>query len=624
MQGDGTSIVGHELAKGIRKLKKKLGAKQLAAAFSPEEAEAAGSETDLSGTDPAAGSMPPADISLLWPPGATAPPPETWLDENSARDLGLEETISGIVLRSSGREGRQAVKEILLQLCPDPDVLRYRQDVVEDLLRYPELAAGFEKLLPRLAELERYGQADQQEINLYRVTWWLGELELYLECVRLLGQIFKDVNEELSSEGLRRLRDTIAAIERDPTFNNLERELPGLLARMRGVASITIGVNLDDKLQPVAATLISVNEENFSEAPLLKMLLGRVSSQEGVMPLHSVPSVVTESAVPFSPTSIKTNPLMVPLFRDLSQVLERVSEPVIHALRKYIQLNRYFLSALGAELAFYLGAARLLADLASCGLPVCRPELAPVEERVCQVEKNYNLNLALQLLDREGRRDLGQRIVQNDVALDQAGRIIILTGPNRGGKTTYTQAIGLTQVLAQAGLHVPGARARISPADGVYTHYPVEEKLDKGTGRFGDEAKRLHQVFTRATRHSLILLNESLSGTAAGESLYLARDIVRIIRLMGARAVFATHLHELAASIDRLNADTAGDSQIISMVASLVSEPAGGGPEADVKRSYQVILSPPMGRSYAREIAVRYGISFEQLRDLLEQRGIQP
>lgn len=622
MQGDGTSIVGHELAKGIRKLKKKLGAKQLAGAYSPEEA--GGPEPDLSPAGPAAGGAMAAGMSLLWPPGATAPPPETWLDENSVRDLGLEETVSGIVQRSTGREGRQAVKDILRQLCCDPDVLRYRQDVFEDLLRYPELAAGFDHLLPRLAELEQYGQAEQQEINLYRVTWWLGELEIYLECVGLLSRMFEAAGQELASEGLRRLRETIAAIRADPTFINLERELPGLLARMRGVASITIGVNLDDRLQPVAATLISVNEDRFTEAPLLKMLLGRTGSQEGVMPIHAVPSVVTESAVPFSPTSIKTNPLMVPLFRDLSQVLERVSEPVVQALKKYIQLNRHFLSALGAELAFYLGAVRLLQDLAASGLPVCRPELAPLEERVCQVENNYNLNLALQLLDREGRRDLDRRVVQNDVSLDEAGRIFILTGPNRGGKTTYTQAIGLTQVLAQAGLYAPGARARISPADGVYTHFPLEEKLDKGTGRFGDEARRLQQVFARATRYSLILLNESLSGTAAGESLYLARDIVRIIRMMGGRAVFATHLHELAADIDRLNADTAGDSRIVSMVASLVSEPAGSGPEAEVKRSYKVIPSPPVGRSYAREIAARYGISFEQLKELLEQRGLKP
>src|SRR5712692_2754193 len=104
--------------------------------------------------------------------------------------------------------------------------------------------------------------------------------------------------------------------------------------------------------------------------------------------------------------------------------------------------------------------------------------------------------------------------------------------------------------------------------DNIYTHYPVEEHLARGTGRFGDEAQRLSQIFTRGTRHSLILLNESLASTNPGESLYIAQDIVRILRRLGARAIFATHLHELAADVAALNASTTGESRIVSLVAS--------------------------------------------------------
>ena len=152
--------------------------------------------------------------------------------------------------------------------------------------------------------------------------------------------------------------------------------------------------------------------------------------------------------------------------------------------------------------------------------------------------------------------------------MDDDGRIGILTGPNQGGKTTYTQMVGLCQLLAQTGLWVPAAQARLSPVDNIYTHYPVEEQLAKGTGRFGEEAQRLSQIFARGTRHSLILLNESLASTNPGESLYIAQDIVRILRRLGARAIFATHLHELAADVAALNASTTGESRIVSLVAS--------------------------------------------------------
>ncbi|HEX9114456.1 MAG TPA: hypothetical protein VGA61_00185, partial [Anaerolineae bacterium] len=294
------------------------------------------------------------------------------------------------------------------------------------------------------------------------------------------------------------------------------------------------------------------------------------------------------------------------------------------ALQRYAAVNGGLLDGLSRELPFYLGGVRLLAWLAERGLPICRPEFAPEEDRVCRVSQAYNVNLALRLGRAAEALDLRSAVVTNEIAFGPEGRVLILTGPNGGGKTTYVQEIGLLQVLAQAGLYVPGRAARISPVDGIYTHFPAEEKPAQGTGRFGDEAQRLNEIFRRATRHSLVLLNESLAGTAAGESLYLAQDVVRVLRLLGARAIFSTHLHELAAGLDELNAAEPGDGQIASLVASPVAgeHDTGGQPSAAGTRSYQIVFGPPLGRSYAREIAQRYGVSYDQLRRLLVDRGL--
>lgn len=223
----------------------------------------------------------------------------------------------------------------------------------------------------------------------------------------------------------------------------------------------------------------------------------------------------------------------------------------------------------------------------------------------------------------EGNSTLKQILVTKDIEFGPEGCIIILTGPNQGGKTTYMQAAGLVQVLAQAGLYVPGKQARLSPVEGIYTHFPAEERLDMDTGRLGEEAKRLSELFSWATRHSLILLNESLSNSSPRESLYLARDIVRILRLLGARAIYTTHLHELAAGVDSLNAETPGDSNIISMV-SLAKEAAGkeGDAEAKIIRTFKIVPGPPAGCSYASEIASRYGISYDKLLQILRSRGL--
>jgi DNA mismatch repair ATPase MutS len=283
-------------------------------------------------------------------------------------------------------------------------------------------------------------------------------------------------------------------------------------------------------------------------------------------------------------------------------------------LRQYVTLQSGFLAALSGDIAFYLAAVGLMTRLQNQGLPLCRPKIAPMEARVCDLHEAYNLNLALYLMEQTQVKD---RLIRNEVHMGDHGRILIVTGPNQGGKTTYTQMIGICHMLAQAGLWVPAAQADVSPVDGIYTHYPLEETLESATGRFGDEAQRLNRIFMQTTRYSLMLFNESLSSTSAGESLYIAQDIVRILRHMGVRAVFATHLHELAADIARLNRDTKGDSQIVSLVASRIDSG-----EESLQRSYKIAPGEPMGRSYAREIAAKYGISYDQLIALLKQRQI--
>lgn len=264
------------------------------------------------------------------------------------------------------------------------------------------------------------------------------------------------------------------------------------------------------------------------------------------------------------------------------------------------------------EIVFYIGAARYIRQLTSAGLKMCRPQIGPISERVTRIEDFYNVNLAMRMCRVAAEQDLSRKVVTNAISFDSEGRIFIITGPNRGGKTTYIQGIALAQILFQAGLYVPGASAYMTPVDGIYTHFPVEEKPSEDTGRLGEEAKRISELFRKATCRSMILMNESLSSTSLGEALYIARDVVQVFKAMGVRAVFATHMHELAADLDTLNREVEGDSKVASLVSGI---------EADA-RTFKFVVSPPMGKSYARDIACKYGISFEQLMQTIRDRGI--
>ena len=546
-----------------------------------------------------------ADQSLLWPDGR---PTVVWnVSQEVIRDLELEAVVTAMC---SHRTYREAVRAVVFRLCREKGTIRYRQIVLDDLQSNPGLAEKLKALLPMLDELTSFTFRPTAVGNpLHEVVARARELELLVAIVQELHEAFVAVHTPLQSSGLFDLREKIAAMAGDRQFQEMTADLPALLETLRSNASITIGVNLDERLRPEAAVLLSVNQERFSDSSLLDRLLGKgVEEGKGIAPIHRPPVVGGE----------RLDPMMVPLFSDLSKILEKVSEPVARELKKYVQLNGRFLADLRDEIVFYVHALDLIQELQAAGMRLTTPEISPAEERVCRVKAAYNLQLAIQRLKDRSADPQSTPVVTNDILLDDDGRIAILTGPNQGGKTTFMQSIGLVQVLAQLGMPVPGEEAQISPVDAIYTHYPVEERLELGTGRFGDEALRIRAIFEKVTRHSLVLLNESLSTTSMGEGVYLARDIVRALRQIGLRAVFTTHLHELAAATGQINAEVGGDSPVFSLVASKPEKAM----QPDQGYSYHVQPGPPLGRSYAEHIAARYGISDEQLQSLLEERDL--
>ncbi|HEY3340699.1 MAG TPA: hypothetical protein VGK81_01725 [Anaerolineae bacterium] len=559
-------------------------------------------------------------ISLLWPFEKPAAGNRAALrHDRTAIDLGLDTLVNALSLDARYTD---ATRTILASLCEQTEVIRYRLDVLDDFLNCPGLMAAFEARLPALAQLGYIGDIYRtQDTQLHQAVARLGELELYVECIRRFRQLLADAGDSLRSTALCQLRDLLIAREADPSFQALAAELPKLGEEVRNIRSVTIGVNLDMQLLPVEATLLSIGSQRFKgpSTSLLGKLLGASGDEyQGIAPLHSVPPA-SGSGVP-AVTGQHAHPLLVPLFKDLNDVLESVAKPVLKALTKYIKHNSQFLIALEAQLAFYIGAAKLVGRIRTAGLPISRPEVLPADDRTCAVKDAYNINLVLRLLDRQPNANLADQVVSNDVDFGPAGRIFILTGANQGGKTTYTQTTGLLQVLCQAGLYVPGSSARISPVDAIFTHFPVEERPSLEAGRLGEEVKRLSDIFTRATRHSLVLLNESLSSTSPGEGLYLARDVVRAFKLLGARVVFATHLHELANDLDTFNASNPGDCRLVSLVARSIKDEDES--EVSARRTYRIEPGAPEGLSYAHDIASRYGLSFEQLEKTLRARQV--
>lgn len=540
-------------------------------------------------------------ISLLWPDqrGRGNPGRADWED-----DVALAP-----IIRALSGDGRYAdrIRAVLTELCPDPVTIVYRQDVLEDLLHLPALVASLEAVLPRLSGLAYSGVGRWDDGGVFQVAQRVAELDLFVECVQGLLAALDAVQPELTAAGWLHVRTALHALADSPVFGALVAELPTLRVQLERASSITIGINLDAQLRPESATLLGIHAERFGGP---RSLLGRLlpagtDAQHGVTPLRS-----SNERQAFGPDR--------QLFRDLSHLLEEVTRPVAQALVRYTHLHSSTLAELEGELAFYLGAVRLIRELQAAGYALCRPQIAPLAERVCRVCNAYNLELALRLRTQAPQNGTATEVVSNDITFDESGRIFLLTGPNRGGKTTFTCAVGQVQVLCQAGLYVPGTAARISPVDAIFTLFPEAEQMQTGMGRLDEEAARLARVFREATAHSLVLLNEPLASTNPGEALGIARDVLAGLRLLGVRAVVVTHLHDLVREVAALNAGVAGESVIGSLVAGIAVDDA-----EQPRRTYRIRAGLPAGQSYAADVAVQHGLHLSQIKRTLQERGLR-
>ena len=162
--------------------------------------------------------------------------------------------------------------------------------------------------------------------------------------------------------------------------------------------------------------------------------------------------------------------------------------------------------------------------------------------------------------------------------------------------------------MTQLGMRVAAEALTVSPADGIFTHFPegAEDTIDKG--RLGEECARLREIFEEVTGDSMILLDESLSSTGAFEASYIAAEILTGFAVVGCRGIFSTHLHELASAVPEINerAMAEGGVRIDTLVAGI----------EEGRRSFLIKRARPDGRSYARDIAEKYGLSLDGIRAL--------
>nr|WP_319488681.1 DNA mismatch repair protein MutS [uncultured Caproiciproducens sp.] len=255
---------------------------------------------------------------------------------------------------------------------------------------------------------------------------------------------------------------------------------------------------------------------------------------------------------------------------------------------KYLNFLDEILAQFSREVQFYLSWLDYIQPQRAKGLPFCYPKMCNDTEHLYDRD-GFDLALASSI---EG----SGHPVTNDFVLDTPERIIVVTGPNQGGKTTFARAFGQIHYLSCLGLCVPGSEAALFLFDNILTHFGREEDLSTLNGKLQDDLERLHKLLGYATPQSIIIINEIFSSTTLKDALLLGNRMMDAVAKLGTPAVCVTFIDELA---------THGEETVSMMSSVLEDDPT--------VRTFKIIRKPPDGLAYAMHIAGKYELTYEQL-----------
>jgi DNA mismatch repair protein MutS2 len=434
-------------------------------------------------------------------------PASGWDRTGFERDLFLQELVTrALRVRLGGRPVAPCVPYLLRAVAEpprDPAVVTFRQAVLAELRGTPALRADLERVYGGLVAL-------RAQLCSERVSRRGGGTHRRLEILRALQQVIDDLagGFEGARSGLSRLSAFGKATQATKAYERLAALLDH--DRHMGTLDLRVRVGADGMLSTFQIVAVRENSDNpFHRSPFLRFL----------------------SRLRLLLLGYRVGP---------GEVAERLLDDVFGDLERHVCL----LFQLIGDMEFYL-AGLGLADLADeRGLPVCLPEIVRAEpsspEGGIEAVRLYNPLLLA------GKTSP----VPCDLRTGHGDGVVIVTGPNSGGKTRLLQAVGLLQLLGQAGLFVTAERARIRSMSGMFVSLIEEARADQPEGQLGMELLRIRRLFEELGLGSLVLIDELCSGTNPSEGEEIARLVISLLPELQSQVFVTTHLLTLASHLE--------------------------------------------------------------------------
>lgn len=449
------------------------------------------------------------------------------------------------------------------------DTIKYRHEIMKDfenktLLEYiKSFALGMHNMRAQLA------MTDKLYYHYNKEGWFLVAVEIYCDAINGLANNL--ALADLKSHGLLAFRDYVADYVKSDSFTSLVAEIKKLREDLSTVKYCLI-------IKGNCVKVRKYESEIDYSADVVKTF---EKFKQGA---------VTDYQIKFSDVAgmhqveAKALDLVAKLYPDIFLNLDNFCS-------QRSNFTDITISAFDREVQFYVSYLEYVSKFKSHGLKFCYPEVSEVCKEIYNVQ-GFDLALANKLITQE------LAVVCNDFYLKDGERIIVITGPNQGGKTTFARAFGQLHYLAALGCPVPGSEARLFLFDRIFTHFEKEEDIKNLSGKLQDDLIRIHDILSRATPKSIIIMNEIFSSTTLKDAILLGEKVIEKIIQLDIICVCVTFVDEWASLSEKT----------VSMVSTIV-------PENPAQRTYKIVRKPADGLAYALSIAEKYRLTYDCIKE---------
>lgn len=479
-------------------------------------------------------------------------------------------------------------------MTDDLETIQYRQELFADLLHEPKLVKLFEEILPMLENIDELYRMRENSHQTEGQIYSIKLIEIYIAFINAIFGKMNECEGCIKSRSLLRFSQTIREIALCDDFTALVANAKKLSKEINEVKSITIGLNLDPTFTPYEFGILSLNNEYVVSANLMDKLIKKEETDKlsALCSLKITSKSLTKEERRFAEMAMSST---------LNRLLKNAIRDWEPAIKAFFRQNTKNFLPLIKELKYLLFGANILRELQEKKLPLSVPAIKPKAEKAFRVKSIYHPILASQK----------SKITFSDIEFDENGMIYIMTGPNSGGKTVFTSSIGICQIFAQLGFLVPGKHAEISPVDRIFVSF-ANQASAMSKGRLEEECVKMKEIFNHLSEYSLVLMDETFSSTSSFEGAHIAFDVLSGLSAYACKAVFSTHMHELISMIGAMNNQKGALSKVDTLTVGI---------DGEGNRTYEVVRAVPNGKSYARGISDKFGLSYEMILRQMKNNG---